>query len=125
MMASNWQGILNDSDTQAQRMARRIRKKANDVLVQWRYGGSEQTRKLGWVRCTFPLRGRMHVKVPLPLKPTLCSLKIFLREERTASRCLFLADMLAGVCVLGSDFVELLARMGGTWAVAPGIPCYC
>lgn len=33
MMASNWQGILNDSDTQAQRMARRIRKKANDVLV--------------------------------------------------------------------------------------------
>lgn len=86
---------------------------------------SVQTRKPGWARCTFPLRGRIHVKVPLSLESTLYYLQVILQEESMASRCLFLADILAGVCFPGPGFVELLVRMDGTWAVAPGIRCHC
>lgn len=82
------------------------------------------TRKPGYVRCTFPLRGLIRVKVPLPLESTLHYLQIILQEEGTASRCLFLADILTGVCFRGPGFVELHVRMDGTWAVASGIPCH-
>ena len=87
--------------------------------------GSNQTRKLRWVRRAFPLRGRIHVTVFYPLNSTMYSFKI-LQEESTDLRYLFLDRyMLAGVCFPGSDSVELFGLMGSTGAVAPGIPCHC
>ena len=77
---------------------------------------SDQTKKLGWVRRAFPLRGRIHVTVFYPLKSTMYSFKIF-REESTDLRYLFLDRYtLAGVCFPGSDSVELFWSHGQYWS---------